>query len=619
MPTPKLDIDIETFCPLNVKEVGVYRYVEHPAFMILMAAWSNDDGETINMSVGERAIKRIPGLFDPSVLKVAHNAPFERVCFSRLAGMPTGTYIPSTEYLDTQALVAEAGLPQTLAKSAHELGGEEKSSAGTALINFFCKPNRKGRRNLPQDHPEKWEQFKEYCRQDVRALIDVRHRVRYWPNGAERDLYHTDQIINDRGWAIDLDLAARAVRAAAENEAANKREMIRLTDVANPGSVQQLAVWARDSGLRMPNWQAETVENMLAREDLTQTQRRVFELRQELALVASKKFTSALASVNEDGRLRGGFRFFGAHTGRWSGRGVQPHNMPRAAFVDDEGEWDWVGEAAAILDLAMGLGASDETLKKLVRAMFMVDGCVVDYSSIEARVISWFAPEEWALRAFRENRDIYVETAERMSTKTKKLTRAHGKVAVLALGFNGGVASLRNMGAEGTDAELQMLVYQWRDANPNIVQLWKTLDRAFWSGGPVGEHLRVEKDGKDRLLVLPSGRAIVYRKVQLARDAEGRPRLRFYSPQKGGMWVDTYGGRLAENATQATARDVQAEAIVRLVARGFEVVGHTHDEIITANTDKLGQIRRIMIQQPTWAPGLPINAEGFITTRYRKG
>lgn len=249
------------------------------------------------------------------------------------------------------------------------------------------------------------------------------------------------------------------------------------------------------------------------------------------------------------------------------------------------------------------------TLKKLVRPMFLGPFTVADYSAIEARVLAWLAGEMWALQAFREGRDLYVETAKRLGSK---YTRKHGKVAVLALGYQGAVNSLRVMGAEGDDDELVVLVKAWRKANSKIVRFWYRMDDAFWEGGRVGRFVRVEVHGKDRHIVLPSGRRLIYRDVRRSKDG----RLSFQDPR--GFRQDTYGGRLTENVTQATARDLLAEALILLEQAGVPVVAHVHDEVV-AETEEKGKVVRLMTKNPKWADGLPLNAEGFVTERYRKG
>jgi DNA polymerase len=667
-----LHIDIETRSRVNLKKTGVYRYVRCPDFRILMASWILDDGPTITATT-EDEVFAIPGLWDPEVTKVAHNAPFERICFSEFAGrrgmdLPT-RFLPPEHWRDTQALGAVHGYPKSLAKMAHALGATPKDEAGSALINFFCKPNRKGGFNRPEDHPEKWAQFVAYCEQDTETLKEIDTILLEeggWPTETERQVYLADQAINDRGIAVDLGLARKAQAQAARATEDDKERVRELTlwEVENPGSVQQMSAWLEERGFGVPNLQAETVERMLLRADLPADVREVLELRQELALAAPAKF-SAVLETHVEGRLHGTLAYHGAHTGRWAGRGPQPHNLPRASFKpteEDEAVMEamrdlgvpkseiaaYEAEAVArvmeqeIRAIMAGESVPTLTLKKSVRPMFVIDGVVVDYSAIEAVVISWLAGEEWALQAFRDKRDIYVETAKQMGG----LTRAQGKIAVLALGYNGGAGSLKAMATDRdvleidgeevllahVDDELlyEMFVWPWRDANSNIVKLWAALDRRFRTGGDVGDHLVFEKahGNRDRLLRLPSGRAIGYRKagVQTRKKWnkykerwEDRQVLTFSSTARYPGRDETYGGRLAENATQAVARDLMAEALVRLEKAGLEVVAHVHDEVIVQGTKDVDLVKEIMCELPPWAEGLPVDGDGFATYRYKKG
>ena len=608
-----LHIDLETYSATDIT-AGVYRYSEDPEFRILMAAYSWNRGP-VQLAVGEDEIREQVGrqVMDPNVTKVAHNAQFERVCLSRLLRYETGTYLPPEPWRDTMVVAAELGLPQSLDKLAAALGAEDKDTAGTRLINMFCRPGRNGNPVGPADKPEEWERFKAYCVQDVATLLDVDERLpTNTPTATETAVWNTDQRINDYGIAVDRGLVDAGIAAGNDNALAEELELMTLTGVENPRSVQQLRSALGDMlGERIPDLKAETVKRMLARPGLPGPVRRSLELRKSLALSAAKKLTAADTCMSGDGRLRGAFRFYGAHTGRWAGRGVQLQNLPRDQFdsVDEEN--------GAILRLVLEGEASATDLKKLIRAMFVGPFSVVDYSAIEARVISWLAGESWALEAFRAGRDIYVETANRMGPT---MTRSHGKVAVLALGFGGGVGSLEAMApggipsADGTrtlnKGEMQGLVNAWRASNRMIVSFWGRLERAFKSGGSVG-HLRVDTHGEHRRIVLPSGRALVYREV---RQQAGR--LSFWDGR--GYRTDTYGGRLAENVTQATARDVLAEALVRLHDAGHRVVGHVHDEVLVEGTN-VTEVQNLMCTPPDWAAGLPINAEGFTCSRYRKG
>lgn len=601
-----LYLDIETYSDVDLTKYGVYKYVESPNFEILMCAWAYDD-DPIRVAIGREEIDAMPFWLDTDGLKVAHNAPFERICFSAHEKMPPGQYLDPEPWEDTAAIAAECGYPRKLEDLAVALGAEEKDSAGTALINWFCKPDRNGNRRMPEDHPEKWAMFLAYCVQDVATLRDVHRRLPGWPSQAERDTFIVDQRINDRGIKIDREMAAEAIRADEEGRASAGLELQTLLGIDNAGSVPQVTQGLANIGLELPNLRQETIELALS-VPLPEPQRLALELRQQTALVAARKYSAALGSCSSDGRLRGQFRFFGAHTGRWSSRGVQIQNLPRVLLEQIEEH---------ILDLLLGFNPGPEVLKGLVRSLFVGPFTVVDYSAIEARVLAWIAGEQWVLDAFRLHRDIYVETAKRMSTERRPLSRQQGKVAVLALGYQGGINSLRHMGADGTDEELTILRDAYRSANPKIKRIWTTMERAFVEGGKAGR-LRVERvnRGRDRHLILPSGRPLVYHGVRVFGSGYEQ-RISFDDPK--GFRAETYGGRLIENATQAVSRDILAEALVRLEDDGYPVVGHVHDEVIVDGEFDVEEISRIMCQQPTWGDDLPLAAEGFVTQRYRKG
>lgn len=619
----KLYIDIETYSEINLPKSNAYRYAEDPSFLMLMAAYAIDD-EPVKVVFGADCLE-IPGLWDTdTVIRVAHNAPFERICYSaalhKTGELEPLTYLDPADWHDTQAIAGVYGYPQKLAELARALGGAQKDEAGTRLISLFCKPNRQGKRNLPEDFPKEWEEFVAYCVQDVETLRSVDKQLPDWPTEMEYRVYLADQAVNDRGIKVDAEMAAAAVEVAEANALNQTAEIVALTGIGNPNSGPQMLAWLRGQGVRAPNMQKATVDALLTDPALDPLPRQVLEIRQELALVAAKKYTAALDRINADERLRGSFHYFGAHTGRWAGRGVQLQNLPSATLgsKDDDDPTIERKIAAGVLDLKLGLGADSHTLKALVRAMFTGPFTVVDYSAIEARVVAWLAGEQWALDAFAAGRDIYVETAERMGG----LTRKEGKVAVLALGFNGGINSLRVMGAEGSDDKLKFLVRQWRTANPSIVELWADMQEAFRYGGPVGDLVYVEKDGADRYIRLPSGRAIAYHDLKsrwVEKWGDRVQQISYADPKNLKGRVDTYGGRLVENITQAVARDVLAEALVRLGDHGYRAVGHVHDEILVEGAYSIEVISGIMSESPAWADGLPLGAEGYHCRRYRKG
>ena len=605
-------VDIETRSRVSLKNLGVYKYVECPDFRILMAAWAQDDG-VVHMAIGHDEILAIPGLLDPNIDKVAHNAQFERVCL--------GTLVESlrdpAQWIDTAAIAAEHGYPISLDAASKALKVTQKDSAGSKLIKLFTVPNRDGSWNDETTHPMEWLDVIAYCEQDVGTMVELHQKLDDFPTPMERQIWIADQRINDRGMRIDRELCTIAAETVESNRETDMQEFRELTGVDNPRSVQQVMRWCEEVGMPMPDLQAYTVQKWIDDPRTEPAHVRVLELRQDLALAAGGKFAAALEVVSPDDRIRGGFRFFGAHTGRWSGQRVQPQNLPRATVPNPE---------AAILDLKMGLGADSHTLKALVRSMFVGPLSVVDYASIEARVVAWIANEEWALEAFRAGRDIYVETANRMSTPSNQLTRFQGKVAVLALGYNGGVNSLRAMGAEGSDEDLRRLVNVWRKANARIVKLWETMQEAVAEGGKVGPHIKITRRGSDMKMHLPSGRAIHYHGVSwdtysVIDERTGKKTRkegwRYNDPKRGGARIGTYGGRLTENATQAIARDILAEALVRLEEHDYPVVGHVHDEVIVESTD-LDNISKLMTQVPRWGRGLPIDGEGYLADRYRK-
>jgi DNA polymerase len=447
-----LDIDIETYSTVDLKKSNVYAYSEDPAFEVLMAGWSLN-GSPVEVWEGENDIAKIPGLFDPDVKKVAHNAGFERVCFSRMAGLPVGQYLPPEQYTCTLALAALHGFPRSLDALAKFLKTEQKDSAGTRLINLFCKPYR-GKRVMPEQKPEQWEEFKQYCGQDVVTMQSIRNHPRFpgWPmDGFERQLWYVDQRINDRGMRMDLDIARAATEVAKENNAELERQFIEITGIENPNSGPQVNAWLEEAEYPLPNLQAPTIADALTMPDLPDKVEKALELRQELALVAHRKFEAVLRGVSCDGRLRGQFMYHAAHTGRWTSRGVQVHNLPRLSFEDKDPEtgekfYSDELEQNAIDHLLMLDIADPVTLKKMVRPMILLDGVTSDFSAIEARVLAWLAGEDWVTQAFVEGRDLYVETAERMGGG---MGRPEGKIAVLAAGYQGSVGSFRNMGYGG--------------------------------------------------------------------------------------------------------------------------------------------------------------------------
>lgn len=624
--------DVESYSDINLKKSGAYVYAESPEFLPLMWSWAWDDEPVVNEVTEDSGSDYLPTAVEDALreafagraLIVAHNASFERIVLSavyRNMGDPAADpYLPPAWFEDPAARAAIRGLPRSLdgASKALKLPAK-KDPEGERLIRLFCVPNKEGKRNLLADHPEDAALFSAYCDQDVEVLRALDRALPDWPTN-ERDVWLLDQTINDRGLQLDIPLVRECVRAAQTNFIVDEVEVMHLTGVNNPGSRDQMLRWLRTRpGLAdMTSLAADTVQDRLddGVDPLTQ---QVLEARQRLAPTATKKHVAMIAQADRHGVARGQFLYAGAHTGRFSGRGFQPQNLPRAGF-DDPDERD-----AAIAQAMSGGYVDSLTLKKLVRPCMTGPLTVVDYSSIEARVLAWVAGEQWALDAFAAGRDIYVETANRMGAVTgQTYDRQQGKTAVLALGFAGSVGALRKMGAEGEDHELLPLIHAWRDANPAIGQVWRQLKANMPTGGinvGVGKVRVVGKPAERKMFtILPSGRALSYRGLSqrtLTRD-DGTTYDSWGFVGNRGMWEKVWTGILTENLVQAIARDLLVAAMLRLESRGFTIRGHVHDECLIDGAHDVEEIASIMCELPDWAEGLPMAAEGAVLDRYAK-
>jgi DNA polymerase len=443
-------IDIETYSPVDLAKAGVYKYTEHPDWRILMCSWALNDGP-VQRAEGHEAILAIPGLFDRKVLKIAHNASFERINLSRLKSRGRGKFLPPEQFFDTAALARAWGLPASLKDFAISVGAEEKDEAGTRLINLFSKPNRKGERVTAEEKPDDWAAFGAYCDQDVETMRDAAKRLNRGFPRMEDFVYEVDQRINDRGVRVDVALAEAAERCFKDNRTEALKEIEKIAGVDNGNSVAQLRAWLKSRGVDTEDLRKDTVKELLEG-DLPDDVRRVLTLRQECAVSAAAKFTAAIRATNGDGRLRGTMQFFGASTGRFAGRLIQFQNLARDGFKAAGGGYDTQAEEAAVGRLLEGGSVPSPELKKLIRPLLMGPFVVCDYSSIEPRVLAWLAGEQWMIDAFNNNEDIYVATAERMGGVEHGFDRQKGKVATLAclpgssqILTNRGLVPLRNV------------------------------------------------------------------------------------------------------------------------------------------------------------------------------
>ena len=654
-----LSIDIETKSSVDIGKAGAYKYAQSPDFGILLFAYSLDDSpvRVIDLAGGEKIPETIRlALMDPAVTKHAYNAAFEWYCLNR-AGFQTpleqwkctmahGLYCGYTAGLD--ATGKAIGLPQE----------KQKLATGKALIKYFCTPCKPTKANggrtwnLPEHAPEKWELFKEYCGQDVVTEKAILRRLEMFPMPEEEErLWQMDVRMNAYGVRVDTGLIGGALSIHERSTEELIRKAASITGLSNPNSTAQLLGWLRGQGTELPDLRKETVAETLDNpENLPEEVKTVLEIRQQLGKTSISKYEAMKAACCADERVRGLTQYYGANrTGRWAGRMVQMQNLPRNYLktLDYARKLVKAGNYEGVKAL---YGNVPDTLSQLIRTAFIPSEghkfVVADFSAIEARVIAWLAGEQWVNEVFATHGKIYEATASQMfGVPVEKIVKGNpeyslrqkGKVATLALGYQGGVNSLVSMGALGmglTEEELPEIVDRWRQANPRIVDLWYQVGNAalavMESAQPQAVHglvFALEGDllyGQSFLTVrLPSGRKLFYPKPFLKENQFGRPAVHYYTVgQQTRKWevASTYGGKMVENIVQAIARDCLAETLKRIDARGLQVVFHVHDEVIidAPMETTVEEICGLMAEPIPWAPGLILRGAGFESSYYMK-
>lgn len=664
--THHLSIDLETYSSVNLKKAGAQAYIRSPDFEILLFAYSLDGGpvQVIDMAQGEAIPTDIlAALTAPEYLKHAYNAAFEWGCLSRYMGQE----LPPSQWRDTMLHGLYCGYTAGLEATGRALGipeDKQKLNTGKALIRYFCVPckptkaNGGRTRNYPHHDPDKWRLFKEYNAQDVEAEMEIARFLSTFPVPAEvQKQWETDLIINARGVAVDMDFVHGALEMGDTVRTELTDEAVKISGLYNPNSVRQLSQWLSDeTGEDVSNLRKETVAEMLGRDDNSAEVNRMLEIRQELGKTSTKKYDAIEEAVCADGRVRGLLQFYGANrTGRWAGRLVQVQNLPRTYTEPLELARELV-KGRKLDALRVIYGSPNDTLSQLIRTAFVAaPGNVLidaDFSAIEARVISWLAGEEWRLEVFRTHGKIYEASASQMFgvplERIKKgnpeyALRQRGKVAELALGYQGGVGAMRNMDvgnllADLSDDEVQEIVNRWRSTNPKIRSMWYDFDSAaaevIVNGGTVRVRDCVLAREYDCLrgttcmtITLPSGRKLYYIDPAVGENRWGGSSLSYMGmDQTTKKWkrIETYGGKLVENCVQAIARDCLAQAIEYLEAAGLPVVFHVHDEVVIdvapfgTDAEMLDKVVGIMTRPIPWAQGLPLGADGWVGQFFKK-
>lgn len=636
-----LALDLETFSAANLAQCGVYRYCDDPSFRILLCSYSIDDGGvlTVDLASGEQLPPDVvAALDDASVVKWAYNAAFERTCLSAYLGYrldPAG-------WRCSMVWAATLGLPLSLKDVGTVLGlDHQKLAEGKDLIRYFSLPTKTGTRLLPADDPDAWKLFKQYNARDVEVETSIRHKLSHHPVPDYLwEQYETDQRINDRGIRIDAQFATNAMMC---DEQYRERALARaqeLTGLDNPASPLQLQGWLNEQGCDISSMTKEDVDTAL--EIATGSVREALELRQDLSRSSVAKYRKMADATCADGRAHGLLQFYGANrTGRWAGRLVQVQNLPRNYLPD-------LAQARSLVAhcdfdaLELLYPSVPDALSQLIRTAFIPSEShrfiVADYSAIEARVLAWLAGEHATLAAFTNGEDLYCATASAMfgvpveKHGANAELRQKGKIAVLACGYNGSVGALKAMGALKmglAESELQPIVDAWREANPNIVSMWRDVDHAAIQAITTRSAVtlgRLSFTGTKGMLfiTLPSGRRLAYVKPGLGVNRFGGTSITYWGQGINRKWrqLETYGGKLVENIVQAIARDLLAEAVTRIERASHRVVMHIHDEVVIDEPQDSGttvaDICTLMNQLPTWASGLPIDAAGYECDFYMK-
>lgn len=667
-----LSIDLETYSTVSIGAAGSYRYILDPSFEILLFAYSLDGMpvEVIDVASGQVIPLWLKNaLKNPLYIKHAYNAAFEWFALSKYLG-----WLPPDQWRDTMLHALYCGYPASLDAAGRAMGlpeDKKKLTTGKALIRYFCVPckpsnaNGNRTRNLPKHDPAKWKLFKEYNGQDVVTEMEIDHRLSAFPVPAfVQKQWETDLTMNARGVAADMEMVSGALVIGATVKSQLMAEARQLSGLDNPNSIKQLARWlteATDSDAEITSVTKETVATMLKQPQPANVQR-MLEIRQELGKTSTKKYDALETCIADDGRVRGLLQFYGANrTGRWAGRLVQVQNLPRT-YTHPLPPARQLVKDRNIDGLRLMYGSINDTLSQLIRTAFVATpGNVLidaDFSAIEARVISWLAGQEWRLEVFRTHGKIYEASASQMFhvpiEKIKKgnpeyALRQRGKVAELALGYQGGVSAMRRMDTghnldDLSDDEVKGIVDRWRETNSMIRDLWNIVDSAAVTVITNGGAQTIRSETTDAVItlaceldvitgtrymtiLLPSGRKLYYPSPEIGVNRWGNPSVSYMGQnQTTKRWerVETYGGKLVENIVQAIARDCLAIAIENLEAQGLHVVFHIHDEVVidtpawADNDTMLDTVTKIMTKPIPWAQALPLNADGWVDKFFKK-
>ena len=650
-----LCIDIETRSDIDIKSCGSFRYIDDPSFAIMLFGYSVDETPAVvtDLTAGETVPEEIvAALYDPKVLKIGHNCAFERYALWKHFGI----YCEPEQWFDTMHLAAHCGLPLGLDQLCEALGmpqDKAKMKVGKTLIRQFCSPQKRPLKKwnmaewiTPDMDPENWQLFKDYCARDVDTEVYVWQLLRQWtPPEIERKMWCLDARINEKGMLSDIPFVTNAMEMDRKYKAELTDAAIAVSGLDNPNSVSQIKEWLQEQeDLEVPTLNKKAVQDIMGQLQ-TDKAKEFMQIRSELSKTSTKKYDAFIRCAGKGDHVRGCFQFFGSHTGRWAGRLVQLQNLPQNHLPDldlartlvRDGDYESVN---------LLFGNVTGTLSELIRtALIAEDGArfiVSDFSAIEARVSAWFANVDWRLDVFRNGGDIYCASASQMfkvpveKHGVNSHLRQKGKIAELALGYGGGVNALKAFGADKmgmTNEEMAETVDQWRAASPSIVEIWSSLDKAM-KRCIIHQATTVDKVAGVRFrwekgivwMRLPSGREMAYYHAEYGESKyqKGKMVISYMgTDQKTRKWtrIETWGGRIFENLVQATARDCLRDTMLRLEEEGWDIRAHVHDEIIAVEPyggKSVEDMCAVFARPIDWAPGLPLNGDGYETPYYKK-
>jgi CHC2 zinc finger/Toprim domain len=654
---PLLFWDVETRSTVNLETAGAWRYAADPTTEVLCIAYAINDGDPQIWIPGDLAFPNPPpepfiaAARDTSWQLIAHNVGFERpLAIRHLGPRYQWPQIPLAQWRCSMAAALASALPGSLDGVAAALGLPPKDAEGYKLMRRMGQPRRRRKGEDPNqiywiDGPEPRRRLQRYCVHDVRVERAVYHRVPQLSD-AEQLNWQLDQLINERGFQVDLRLARAAQAMARREQAALDAEVAAVTDgeILSVHQVAKIKAFVRERGHALASLTKRSISGVLAHDPDEQV-RRLLELRKDGAKASVQKLERLLASVDDDGRLRGTLRFCGAATGRWSGRGFQPQNLKKV-----EATTDHLGDAiAAILagdvERVRALGApltlAGETSRSVICAAPGRRLIGADFSAIESRVLAWISGESWKIETYRE----YDRTAnaafepycvgaskvlQRPVTPADEVGRGLGKIFDLSFGYGGGLGAWRRFDHSDTysDPEVETFKRAWRREHQATCRFWRGLERAAHRAIHIAlpvqfGSLSFAVEAATLFLTLPSGRRIAYPEARLVPGKFEDTREVLFKDNAKGAWVDrgAWYGTLVENVVQAISRDLLAAAMQRLEAAGYPVVLHVHDEIVCEVPEGFGseaEFLRIMLELPEWAAGLPVAAKVWSGRRYAK-